>query len=92
MFSNEVPFEARGFTPNGVEINVTEKAFAESEISYEDAWMVMESPAFVKACKSACIHLMHRGQVQPHFSQAHCLPLVQAALAATPAKVPKRKK
>jgi hypothetical protein len=60
--------------------------------SYEDAWMVMESPAFVKACKSACIHLMHRGQVQPHFSQAHCLPLVQAALAATPAKVPKRKK
>ena len=39
MFSNEVPFEARGFTPNGIEIIVTEKAFAESEISYEDAWL-----------------------------------------------------
>ena len=49
MFSNEVPFEARGFTPNGIEIIVTEKAFAESEISYEDAWLKAYALAKEKA-------------------------------------------
>ena len=39
MFSNEVSFEAHGFTHDGIEVIVTEKAFAESEISYEDAWL-----------------------------------------------------
>lgn len=51
--------------------------------SYKAAWHLMDCPAFVKACKSACLRLMHQGQVQRHFSQSHCLPLVQAALAAT---------
>ena len=49
MFSNEVSYEARGFTPDGIEIMVTEKAYAESEISYEDAWLKAHALANEKA-------------------------------------------
>ena len=49
MFFNEVSFEARGVTIDGVEIIVKEIASATSEISYEDAWLKAHAVAKEKA-------------------------------------------
>ena len=49
MFVNEVSFEARGFTLDGVEIIVKKIASATSEISFEDAWIKAHAVAKQKA-------------------------------------------
>ena len=49
MFVNEVSFEARGKSSDGLEIIVTEIASATSDISYEDAWIKAHALAKEKA-------------------------------------------
>jgi len=63
-FSNEVSFTAVGRTLSGEVVEVVEVAFAESEVSFEDAWFKAQALAKVKAEKKLAESLEHLNKLE----------------------------